>query len=660
MSIGMTFTPMIKQFLNLKIFKTRAFKLKRLVDQSILNDFIIETGNEDDCHNQKDGNMVLSVDYDNHRLNVPSQLPSTITKSIIDFVLYCDNRIINNNNNDSNKSLIENALNLSKVCKRWLKITSIRSTSIPYIKRLQQNIESSFCLLYHYPLPKVELVFGYDYEQISYNTMKHIVLLNIQSTRQNNNQNQPSTLITYQQLYKQRNTEWSQFSNLKHQIEHQPASTLLKPLQPKVIQYINDNEMRQPPQHLETKTQLEDRLRILYNGDQEDPLSIYRDIKENELKLYSNMISKQSAIFNQLVQLFTNRAVFGEITILHIYTYDDIDVDVLIPIINYGNQLTTLFLDGLHNQKVCQAILPIAMNLTTLAYRDTINSNLDNINYNKKKYNNNNTLERLYLVTTNISILNNIFISGGGLIFKNLKFLQIPSCDQLHMPWNDFKVSLPLLEVLNMEGPFSNPCPALIDYLIARGGEVQYMALVHLCLETFPLFQYLPYYLDLKIDMTGTSLPPIKYHTSLLGLSFFYIPIGRLGTKDELLKLDPFQNIPFETLKSLKLAIDNLEAITPYLDRFKQLDTLTLVIYYSSGTLTESLCQSIAQIQTLTSLELFVGNGHWNENFTPMIKQLVNLKIFKTGTSNLSDNQWISNHFNIQIENQHETTLTRK
>ncbi|EGG24390.1 hypothetical protein DFA_06540 [Cavenderia fasciculata] len=554
-------------------------------------------------------------------------LPSTIAKSIIDLVLYRD-WVSDDINRNRRSLLIENALNLSKVCKRWLKITSsvfvqyystliVRSTSITYIKRLQQNIESPFCLLYHYPLPKVELVFGYDYEQISYNTMKQLVLLKIQSTQQNNQ----LLRLQHQQLYKQRNTEWSQFSNLKHQIEHQPTSTRLKPLQPKVIQYIY-NEMRQPPPnvHFESVTQLEDRLRLLYssNSDQ-NLLSIDQAIKENELKSSPNNISKQSAIFNQLVQLFTNRAVFGQITTLDIYTYDDIDVDVLIPIVQQGgNQLTTLFLDGRHNQKVCQAILPIAMNLTTLAYRDSLvyrDNAINNNNNPKKEYNNHNTLERLYLVTPDTNILINIFkissggSGGGGLIFNNLKYLQIPSSQQPFMPWNHFKVSLPLLEVLNMEGDFKNPCPALIDYLIARGGEVQYIAPIHLTLDTFPLIQYLPYYLDLTINMLSCTFPPIKYHPSLLGLNFCSI-----ASKDELLKLDPFQNIPFTTLKSLKLEIRSLDAITPYLDRFKQLDTLVIFHRSFSDTVDESLYQNISQIQTLTHLDLRKMNSNNNNN----------------------------------------------
>ncbi|EGG24374.1 hypothetical protein DFA_06524 [Cavenderia fasciculata] len=207
-----------------------------------------------------------------------------------------------------------------------------------------------------------------------------------------------------------------------------------------------------------------------------------------------------------------------------------------------------------------------------------------------------------------------------GLIFNNLKYLQIPSCQQPFMPWNHFKVSLPKLEVLLMEGDFKNPCPVLIDYLIARGGEVQYIAPIHLTLDTFPLIQYLPYYLDLTINMLSCTFPPIKYHPSLLGMNFCSI-----ASIDELLKLDPFQNIPFVTLKSLKLEIRNLDAITPYLDRFKQLDTLVILHRLFSDTVDESLYQGISQIQSLTHLDLVVGNGHWNENnYTPMIKQLVN------------------------------------
>ncbi|EGG24391.1 Regulatory myosin light chain [Cavenderia fasciculata] len=604
-------------------------------------------------------------------------LPSTIAKIIIDLVLYCD-WVSDDNTTNNRRSLIDNALNLSRVSKRWLKITScvfvqyyttrLQFTfgNIDNIKRLQQSIESPFCLLYHQALPKVELVFGYDYKQVLHNIMKQVVLFGCLSPQQKETQKLRVLQLLHQQ--QRQRPQHQQFSILKHQLKHysmQPL-VLLKPMQQQVIKHLYNNE--------KLPKQQEEQLRLLYSSsggggggddsEQSDEL-IYNAIRDLESERYPpNIIDKhvQSAIYNQQVQLFTNREVFGQITTLDIYTFDDIfniDVDVLTQIVQHGNQLTTLFLDGNHNQKVCQAVLPIAMNLTTLAFRDSLvyrDNAINNNNNPKKEYNNHNTLERLYLATPDYTnILNNIFISSSGLVFNNLKFLQIKSYYQSYMPWKQFHLTLPNLQVLKMEGDLNMLCPNSIEYLIARGGEVQYIGPVYLTLETSPLIQYLPYYLNLIIDIDNSiqDITPIryKYHPSLLELT-----IHSIITSRNLFNMDYLESIPFATLKSLKLVLSH-PCTVAHLDRFKQLESLFISIPQDHRwSDIELICLNISQIQSLISLDLHIGDGNWNIIFKQMIKQLVNLKIFKTGKSNLYDDDWIPIHFTIQLASKRRLT----
>ncbi|EGG24387.1 hypothetical protein DFA_06537 [Cavenderia fasciculata] len=496
-------------------------------------------------------------------------LPTTITRIIIDLLLCCGRE------DGTSKWLIEDSLNLSRVSKRWLKITSsvfvqyytlrLQSngvdSNINYIKRLQQNIQSPFCLLYHQALTKVELVFGYDYTQIAY--ILHIQKLDL-----------PNRITQLKHA--------SQFSDLKVQIEFEHLQPTGIPIKPK------------PRQSYEIKYSINRDRQLLKGFQNLDILSIDSSTRV--------IIDKQSAIYNQLVQLFTNREVFGQITTLELFTYDEIDVDVLIPIVQQGgNQLTTLFLDGPYNQKVCQVLLPLAMNLSTLAYRDglddklgeynqtTNNINLNNNDNKEENYflklieNNNNSLERLYLVTTDINILNNIFISGGGLIFNNLKFLQIPSCHLPFMSWSYFKVSLPLLEVIKIKDGIKQN----------RRDDI--------------------------IPINVHTFPPIIYHPSLLGLKLKCSMIP-----NDLLRIDPLKYIPFTTLKSLTLKLNGLGSTIPYLDRFEQLETLVISISEENGTSPEFqlLCQDISKIKSLVSLDLLSLNQFDGENL-----QDPNLKI---------------------------------